>query len=424
MIQTMRYIGTLVLFLISLEYPHSLYFLLFVLKNVKTDVKREKMLLEKAFYLYHKHKNQIIKSIANKINNSFLNEPVKIELLTEAAKLTNREPAIKYDDRYLDRIRALPCDHIVTEDEQILQETMFIEYLNNAATALMNNKTKLITEINNLKQERSDMENIEFSDNDKNFTYDQYGFKNTSFEQTIKEKINVHCEKMEELEAELNILNNTVLNDDDIKTNVVELVTNERLNKLQNNFIIEKTPLGNVLMFYNNSKKAFEYYSDNSMPYRFLEVVCRRYVLTFKCRHLYVDMKDELRKTEIKLEMKEKNDVILKEELDLCKKRLEINETNVDSSPIRKNVFAKFKSYNKDAGTGRVNKAPPKNNIPNNVTTENRNIKVLLKERANHYTCEGKIANFNMLKKVDRKQISKKYAMSFADFKKNLNNKK
>ena len=43
---------------------------------------------------------------------------------------------------------------------------------------------------------------------------------------------------------------------------------------------------------------------------------------------------------------------------------------------------------------------------------------VVLKENANRYTCEGRLANFSFLKKPDRKVIDKKYAMSFADFKK------
>ena len=31
-----------------------------------------------------------------------------------------------------------------------------------------------------------------------------------------------------------------------------KFVINERLDKLKNNFVMEKTPLGNVLMLYNN----------------------------------------------------------------------------------------------------------------------------------------------------------------------------
>jgi len=86
----------------------------------------------------------------------------------------------------------------------------------------------------------------------------------------------------------------------------------------------------------------------------------------------------------------------------------------------KKNVFAKFKTYNKEAGSGRVNtSAPPKNSIPNKPLTETKqNEKVLLKTKANRYTYEGKMANFSFIKKIDRKVVDKKLAMTFADFKK------
>ena len=87
-----------------------------------------------------------------------------------------------------------------------------------------------------------------------------------------------------------------------------------------------------------------------------------------------------------------------------------------------KKIFAKFKSYNKESGTGHVNTAaPPKNSIPNKkLTTQQENEKVLLKDKANRYTYEGKIVNFSFIKKIDRKVVDKKFNMSFADFKKNL----
>ena len=82
----------------------------------------------------------------------------------------------------------------------------------------------------------------------------------------------------------------------------------------------------------------------------------------------------------------------------------------------------KFKSYNKESGTGHVNTgAPPKNSIPNKkLTSQQENEKTLLKDKANRYTYEGKIANFSFIKKIDRKVVDKKFNMSFADFKKNL----
>jgi hypothetical protein len=111
-------------------------------------------------------------------------------------------------------------------------------------------------------------------------------------------------------------------------------------------------------------------------------------------------------------------------------------EKENDKKIEKKNVFAKFKTYNKEAGTGKVNTAPPpKNSIPQGRISINLNDskkdkdgnseKILLKERSNRYSHQGKFANFNILQKIDRKKIDKKFALSFADFKKlNVNIKK
>ena len=99
------------------------------------------------------------------------------------------------------------------------------------------------------------------------------------------------------------------------------------------------------------------------------------------------------------------------------------NSTSISNSNLgKKDVFAKFKNYNKESGTGKVNRgvAPPKNSIPNNNNVKKADEKVILKENANRYTCEGKLANFSFLKKPDRKIIDKTYAMSFADYKKSI----
>ena len=178
---------------------------------------------------------------------------------------------------------------------------------------------------------------------------------------------------------------------------------------------MEKTPLGNVLMLYNNKRGSFEFYSDNTIPYRYLEPVSRKYVKMFNCRPIYFDMEEELNNYEKKLEEKR---VLEEEEKRLLEEDQKKKENRLEPPP-KKKVFAKFKSYNKEAGTGHVNiGAPPKNSIPNTKVTESgNNEKVLLKENANRYSYEGKISNFNFLKKVDRKVVDKKYGITFADFK-------
>lgn len=177
-----------------------------------------------------------------------------------------------------------------------------------------------------------------------------------------------------------------------------------RHKRLKNCFIIEKTPLGNVSMLYNAEKETFEYYSDNTLPYRFLETVCRKYIKTFQCRELYIDMEEELKQYREKMQKREETQ----------REEMQKNEKN-NIEKIRKNVFAAFKSYNRE-GSGRVNMAlAPKNSIPN-PSLKNQN--PILKEKSNHYSCIGRFSDFNILQKSDKRETNKHYSMTFADFKK------
>jgi len=54
--------------------------------------------------------------------------------------------------------------------------------------------------------------------------------------------------------------------------------------------LIETTPRGNVIMFYDLYKRAFSYYCDNgTMPYDTMNAVAMKYVVMFRCRDFFVD---------------------------------------------------------------------------------------------------------------------------------------
>jgi hypothetical protein len=331
----------------------------------------------------------------------------------------------KYEDKFLNDIRKLNKEFVFDEKEEELERTKFDEFF---SLAQEEHKKKLIDIKDKIWSIEREIEIQKSGDDFFNVKYSEDSPEED--DETIKSL----TEEKVELEKSLSELIN---NPQDIEKLRLEsslearkFVIDERLDKLKNSFIMEKTPLGNVLMLYNNKRGSFEFYSDNTIPYRYLETVSRKYVKTFGCRPIYCDMEEELKNYEKKLEEKEREKEE-KEELDkriLEEKRI-LDEKNMSVSVVaepKKNVFAKFKSYNKEAGTGHVNiAAPPKNSIPNNKVTETKSDeKVLLKENANRYSYEGKLSNFNFLKKVDRKVVDKKYAMSFADFKRLQEEKK
>ena len=187
-------------------------------------------------------------------------------------------------------------------------------------------------------------------------------------------------------------------------------LSKERLEGLKNSIIMERTPLGNVIMFYDNNREGFTYYTDNNIPYRFLETVARKYVIMHNCRGIFVDMDEELTNAKNKLEEKKR-------------KRTEEEEENMrmkelkQSIPLKRDVFAKLKVYNKDTGLKVAGVLGEQKYSTSKKPTEKDEENMILKEKANRYSCEGKIINFSFLKKVNRKDVDKKYATSFAEFK-------
>ena len=128
-------------------------------------------------------------------------------------------------------------------------------------------------------------------------------------------------------------------------------------------FIIERTPIGNVIMQYDVNKEAFVYYSDNMIPFRYLETVARKYVCTYNCKELYIERHEIVHKDE-----EEKKPVKTKDLIQLKRNA---------AKPIVSKVEVKM----------------------------------------NRYSNLGRFSNFNMLQKVERHVTDKKRLLTFSDFK-------
>jgi hypothetical protein len=226
--------------------------------------------------------------------------------------------------------------------------------------------------------------------------------------------------KQVDLMRELEITETTILTDEEIQTKAHDVIVNKKLDQYINNYVLEYTPLGNVIMRYNNDKKSFEYFSNNTIPYRYLEPIGRKYVMTYLCKPIFIDIEDELKKAEEKYDEEQK-------EKEKKQKDSEKNKSKVVS------FKAQFKSYNKDSKD--MNSMPMKNRTNKNVlppqikanlpdVNKQSSEKMLLKENANRYTWEGRMANFVPLKKIDKKVMNKQLAMTYADFKKMQEGKK
>lgn len=314
---------------------------------------------------------------------------------------------VPYEEKYLIEVRNMKNEYVFT-DEELETEQKMLRQLEEEENKVVSQSVMVLNEkIDELRMRLLEMEENNDDESETVGKPKKDGTILQKIKTSLENEIKTHEIKILELQESLS------KNNEIIKEKSRQYIINEQLKKFKNNFIIEYTPLGNVLLFYNYEKLAFEYYSDLTIPYRYLETVSRKYVLTYSYRPLYVDMEEELKEYERKLEEKEKT------------------KSEVVVNNAKKQVFAKFKSYNREAGTGRVNKVPPpKNSIPQNMLNLSKNIvkidvngkenngKMLLKENANRYSYQGKFCNFNFLKKIDRKNVDKKYTLTFADFKK------
>ena len=353
------------------------------------------------YFVFH-NKNS---SEDNLLDENISNENVKLEM--------------KYEDKYLVDIRKL---NKYSEYLKIINETNIenIESLKKKLDKIIKQLSNFETEydhcnLNDVNSDNEETNTDEKSDDEQDDTY---------LGCSIEQKIQLLNETKNKIVKEIYILQNSIDSEEGkkeiinkAKEQAYQFVFNQRLEKLKNCYVMEYTPLGNVLMIYDITRSTFKYFSDNTIPYRYLEPVARKYVKIYNCRPIFVDMEEELKIAEEKWENERKEKERKEKEEEF--KKIEESKTNNKFIENKKNVFTKFKSYNKDTAASKSFAIPPKNNIPSKqLSPEQMNEKILLKEKANRYTYEGKITNFNFLKKIERKVVDKKFAISFADFKK------
>jgi hypothetical protein len=146
-----------------------------------------------------------------------------------------------------------------------------------------------------------------------------------------------------------------------------EELTEDFVNNLSLKTVTETTPRGDVLMYYSSKLNSFVYHSKTKeIPYKYLETVARKYVIEYKCKKLYIDIRKEYEKGLHKYnEIKEKG---------------EKEEENKDSNDNKKKqIFAKFKTYNRKG----------------EVHNKQKDKIYILREQSNRYSYRGKIEEYN-----------------------------
>jgi hypothetical protein len=379
------------------------------------------------YYVYNK-----LIALVNFYNYICENNPLLLDYTDEAEIVLEKElknivpvPLEKYEDKYLQRFKQFPNEYFFNETE-LADE---IELRNKVKTDFEKIKTNKLNELQETLLKINNITNgvtisaedgsMVFNDQVKTDLLTFYNiindetFYNINNDELDEEAFNhLYLElltKENELKTELHNLKKTEITDEEVFDKARELTIKAKLDKYINNYVLEHTPLGNIYMRYNSAKGSFEYFSNNTIPYRYLEPVCRKYVMTYWCKPLFIDVEDELKKAEIKYD----------------EKKALNNETKKEKTA--KDYMVKLKSYNKETKETMMN---PRNNVlpshmrANLVNVNQKTEKQLVKENANRYTWEGRLTNFSPLKKIDKKVVDKNLTLTYADFKKMSQNKK
>jgi hypothetical protein len=337
----------------------------------------------------------------------------------------------KYEDRYLEKFKAFSNEfyfnELELEDEQKEYEKIKTETEKKKVDSISKILEKL-TKINEIEDQCGILKNTDnlFTENLNNFGrqkideyFNLYGWPEDGYDEieyyVDYERFYIAIIKDKNaLNAELKEIDSKRLTNDELKEITRKTIINKKLDKFVNNYVLENTPMGNIYMRYNNNKGSFEYFSNKTIPYRYLEPVGRKYVMTYWCKPIFVDIEEELKRAEIKY-----TEDMKKKEEDEKRKQEEMK-----NNP--RNVMARMKSYNKDT-KNQTAIQPMKNRSSNNVppariksSIQNviqRSEKQLLKENANRYTWEGRLTDFCPLKKIDKKVVNKSLSMTYVDFK-------
>lgn len=204
----------------------------------------------------------------------------------------------------------------------------------------------------------------------------------TQYDKSCKKYANFY--KTESADDNTNI--DPVLYNFDRRKEIFVSPDNELEKQWKSRILIENTPRGNVMIYFNPYLLSYQYYSDEqTIPYKILEQVATKYVVMFRCKDFFIDV--ENRPSNKILE------VLQKEEDSLKSKKMKVNDITkcVNIQSETKDVFAALKDYRSEVKTTTNAKIEPKK-------------KVEEPKFSNKFVRIGKMCEFNITQKpVDKK---------------------
>ena len=304
-----------------------------------------------------------------------------------------------YENKYLKKFKNFTNEYSFNKKDLEYEKNEFDKLLNHHRSSIETlnynihchsvNLNTLVDNLENFGKEllekypNGEIEKIDDENNESEFDVEVYNdYEKLSY---LKEQIANQRYKLEKMSSELLILKEKTeeqLNYE-LKEKANRNMIENKLNQLIDNYIIEYTPVGNVIMRFNNNDKSFEYYSNHSLPYRYLEAIGRKYVLTYQCKNIFIDMDEEVEKVKKINEMKNNGE-----------------KKNKLMKPPQ--VFKpQYMSANKKIDI-------PQNRSSQSIINPINNVEISVKD-SNRYICQGRFGDFKIIKrekKTDKNNIS------------------
>jgi len=164
-------------------------------------------------------------------------------------------------------------------------------------------------------------------------------------------------------------------------------LTEDELAGLSERVVEDDTPFGRVIMTYSSDSESYWYYADSkNVPYMTLDALSRQFAVTYDCKTVCVNYKEEWEKSKAAAILDEKS------AKDKDKDKEDAGE---------RDVFAKFQSYN-----------------TNNKRTDSikRRRYRIMTDKSNQFSHKGALADYKKVPTSKQPDGNKK-GLSFSEFK-------
>ena len=260
------------------------------------------------FYKFICENNPLILDYSDKEDVEDNNQ--KLEDIKDVCNKEELKPEVKFEDKYLERFKKFPNEFNFTEDElseekdeyekiKLAYEKNRLDTINTIQDQLFKiNEIQEKGNIDHTKDEYTENINVfginmmlKFFDIEEEYDEDPDDYDLEELYQDLLKNKEELLKKMDETEK-------MVMTEEEMRSKARDIIVNKKLDKYVDNYVLDLTPLGNIYMRYNNDKKSFEYFSNSTIPYRYLEPVGRKYVMTYWCKPIFVDIDEELKRAE------------------------------------------------------------------------------------------------------------------------------